>query len=133
MDDWKLVEYNKVVEKFLTRHNIDLDSTKTKGKKKRGNLRPRLGTLLEMGSQCGNPPSKYLEKDLFELKAWENDKEIRLIYFFRRPPHHRTMCFVHVFFKKTQKTSSNDKSIARKNKNLAEKEGSKIHGFNFAN
>ncbi len=130
MESWTFVQYNKVVDSFFAKHNIDIDNPDIK---KQGNLKPRLGTLLEWGNECGEPISKFLEKGLFELKATVDCKEIRLIYFYRRPPHHRTICFVHAFFKKTQKTGSNDKKIARKNKNLAEKEGRKIHEFNFAN
>jgi phage-related protein len=130
LDDWKLVQYNNVVDSFLDKHNIDLDNT---DEKKLGNLKPRLGTLLELGHECTDPPSKYLENGLFELKAKEDKKEIRLIYFFRSPPYYRTICFVHAFIKKTQKTSSKDKGIAKKNKNIVENEGGKPDDFNITN
>lgn len=130
MDSWTLVQYNNVVDLFLDEHNISLDSDNDNLPV---NLIHRLDSLLERGSNSRPPVSRILENGLYELRATVEDKEIRLIFFFMQPPDYKTLCFVHAFFKKTQKTSSNDKKIARTNRNIVENKGGKTYVFNFAN
>ena len=125
MDEWKLVQYNSVVDKFLVKHKIDLNDP---DEDKESNLERRLGLLLAHGNNCGIHVSKPLGNALFELIAQEDDKQIRLAYFFMPQ---KTIGFVHAFIKKTKQTSLKDMNKLKKNKKLAEKEGSKIYEYDF--
>jgi phage-related protein len=118
MGQWILEQYNNVVDLFLDNCSQGLREV----------LERRLDILSEKGNQCRGPITKYLGDGLFELRGKADSKQARLVFFFSS---NRKICFVHAFFKKTEKTNRNDIELSKKNKKIIEAGKGKINGFNY--
>lgn len=118
MNKWKFEEYNKVVTSFLAGCSQEMKDSYKQAR----------GILSELGDQCGMPFTRRIEKGLFELRFKDSDSEGRLL-FIHEP--NRTICFVHAFFKTTEKTSLHDKKIGRRNKKSVEDERRKTYVSNY--
>lgn len=118
MDRWKLSQYKHIYDLFRANFSPNMQ----------GKIDHRLGTLVELGNECRPPVSKSLGDGLFELCANEDNKWARLVFFFMP---NRTICFVHAFFKKTNKTSPNDIKIAKKNRKIIKEERGETNVINI--
>jgi len=72
-----------------------------------------LGLLKEHGPNLGMPYSKYMKDGLYELRV-RGKNEVRIFYIFQIQ---HTICLLHAFKKKSQKTPPKELNIAFQRKN----------------
>lgn len=95
--------------------------------KMRSKLLYLLTILEENGNDLREPYSKYLGDHIFELRAKVGSDITRMLYFFY---HNGRIIVTNGFVKKTQKTPAQNKTLAKKYREIflareAEKEGEK--------
>ena len=74
-----------------------------------------LALLEENGNSLREPYSKPLGDDIFELRAKVGSDITRMLYFFY---YHGRIIVTNGFVKKTQKTPTQDKKLAKKYRNI---------------
>ena len=105
---WKIIFYeisqnNKPIQQFILNQE---EQTRSK-------IAHLIDLLEEHGNMLRMPYAKQLENNLYELRI-RGKNEIRIFYCFQ----HRTIFFLHIFQKKTQKTPRKEIEIAKKRKLL---------------
>jgi hypothetical protein len=120
MNGWKLKQFKKIVETFLGNCDSDMEEA----------LEERLDLLSDKGNMCGMPVSEPLRDGLFSLRAKENRRQVRLIYYFKP---NKIIIFVHAFYKTTRNILPRDIEKAKKNKKFIEEEGGKVNEITFTN
>jgi phage-related protein len=78
--------------------------------KSKARIAKTLDLLEEFGIELGMPYTKYLEKQLWELRIMVGRNRYRIIYFLHTE---RTLILLHGFSKKTDAVSRADIEIAR--------------------
>ena len=122
MNEWKLKQFKNIVNTFLENCDFDMEEA----------LEERLDLLSDMGNMCKRPVSEPLGEGLFALRARENRRQVRLIYYFK-PKMHKVIIFVHAFYKKTRSILPRDIEKAKKNKKFIEEEEGEVNEINLTN
>jgi len=120
MNGWKLQQFNNIVTTFLENCDSDMEEA----------LVERLDLLSDKGNMCRMPVSKPLGDGLFSLRAKENRRQVRLIYYFKP---NKVIIFVYAFYKTTRSILPRDIEKAKKNKKFIEEEEGKVNEINFTN
>jgi len=120
MDTWKLKQFKTIVNTFLENCDPKMEEA----------IEGRLDLLSDMGNMCKRPVSEPLGDGLFALRARENRRQVRLIYYFGP---NKVINFVHVFYKTTRNILLRDIEKAKKNKKFIEEEEGKVNEINFTN
>jgi phage-related protein len=102
---WSIEYYKSRNSKYPVKEFIDSLEVKS-----RARIARTLDLLEEFGIELGMPYSKYLEKQLWELRVRHGHNRYRIIYFL---PTGKTFILLHGFFKKTDAIPRSDLEIAQ--------------------